>query len=212
MSPENPRAELAREALRLHQRYQREVIERFSICPWAKSARLAGRIRSHVIVDATVETEALRALVDAWAMDEGAEVAFVIVPRFAADSVAFSRWVEAVGALRNDVFFVAPFHPEVSDSAGNVQFLRQAPDPTAQLVRRARLDAIRRDDPPHYRDIFDLDLHDLDADGSPRTAAASVLAHNDRLIEREGRTVLRSIIEDIREDRERTYARILSVL
>lgn len=212
MSPENPRAVLAREALRLHQRYQREVIERFSICPWAKPARSTDRIRSHVIVDATLEPGDLRTVVEGWARDEEVEVAFLIAPRFAAGSEAFSRWTQEVGVLRSDVFFAAPFHPNVPHSAGTIRFLRQAPDPTAQLVRRTRLDAIRRDDPPHYKDIFDLDLRDLAVGAPPRTAAATVRAHNDRLIEREGKTLLRSIIGDIRADRDRTYARILTAL
>ena len=210
MSPESPRAALAREALRLHQRYQCEVIERFSICPWAKPARSKDCVRAHVVVDATHDTPALRPIVDHWADDARAEVAFIIVPRFHGAIDAFERWSSEVGALRDDVFLSAPFHPDVPETAGTVHFLRQTPDPTVQLVRRERLGEIRAQDQPHYTDIFDLDPRDLEGGNAPKTVAASVLAHNERLIAREGRAPLQAIIEDIRRDRNETYSRIFS--
>lgn len=209
MSPENPRAALVREAIRLHQRYQRELIERFSICPWAKPARADDRVRAHVIVEAACHIDDLQPIVDGWARDEIAEVAFIIAPRFHDGPDAFEVWTEEVGTLRADVFLSAPFHPNASASAGTIHFLRQTPDPTVQLVRRARLEEIRAGDPPHYTDIFELDMRHLDATKGPKTVAASVLGHNDRLLEREGRAALQAIIDDIRRDREETYARIL---
>jgi hypothetical protein len=208
LSPENPRVALAREALRLHQRYQRELIERFSICPWAKPARSDDRVRAHVVLDPACDPEDLRTIIDGWAADEGAEVAFIIAPRFDLDAGAFCTWTEGVGALRADAFLSAPFHPNPPEPMGTIHLLRQTPDPTVQLVRRARLEEIRSQDPPHYTDIFDLDLGDLEASKGARTVAASVLAHNNRLVEREGRAAIQAIIEDIKEDRERTYARI----
>ena len=49
MSPSDASEALIREALRLHERYHRELIERFSVCPWAKAARVEGRTRTHVV-------------------------------------------------------------------------------------------------------------------------------------------------------------------
>jgi len=210
LSPESPRTALAREALRLHHRYQCEVIERFSICPWAKPARSKDRVRAHVVVDATHGTPALRPIVDRWADDARAEVAFIIVPCFQGAIDAFESWTAEVGALRDDVFLSAPFHPDVPKTAGTVHFLRQTPDPTVQLVRRERLQEIRAQDQPHYTDIFDLDPRDLEGGNAPKNVAASVFAHNERLIAREGRAPLRAVIEDIRRDRNETYSRILS--
>ena len=88
----------------------------------------------------------------------------------------------------------------------------QTPDPTVQLVRRVCLEEIRAQDPPHYTDIFDLDLRKLDESEAPREVAASVVAHNERMIEREGRAELQAILDDIREDRARTYAKLLPLL
>jgi len=212
LSPESPSEALVREALRLHQRYQRELIERFSICPWARPARSEEHVRAHVVVDVVVAAQELAPVVDEWASDDRAEVAFIIAPRFEGSPGNFAAWSEEVGALRDDVFLSAPFHPKPGDSSGTIQLLRQTPDPTVQLVRRARLDEIRAQDPPHYTDIFKLDLSELQAGKAPRTVAASVLAHNDRLVEREGRATLQSIIDEIDGDRDGTYARIFPLL
>jgi len=208
LSTENPRFALVREAIRLHHRYQSELIERFSVCPWAKSARVEGRTRVHVLVEPEVDPVSLSPLLDAWAEDGPAEVGFIIAPRFDGDHAAFAELAQAVGALRADVFLSAAFHPGAPGVSGTIHFLRQSPDPTVQLVRRSRLDAIRAEDPPHYTDIFHLSLRELEAATPPRTIAASVLVHNERLIEREGRGALQAIIDDIRSDRDRTYAQL----
>jgi len=212
LSPISPREALAREALRLHGRYHRELIERFSVCPWAKPARAEHRTRAHVVVDATCTPEQLAPVLADWAANETVDVAFVIAPRFAGGTDAFAGWATSIAQAHSDVFLTAPFYPSVPDSAGSIQFLRQTPDPTVQLVRRTRLEEIRAQDPPHYTDIFDLDLRELEADKAPREVAASVVAHNERMIEREGRAEIRAILDDIREDRARTYARLLPLL
>ncbi|NOQ84710.1 MAG: hypothetical protein GQ551_11940 [Myxococcales bacterium] len=212
MSPANPREALAREALRLHERYHRELIERFCVCPWAKPARAAGRTRAHVVVDASCSPEELAPVLAEWAADDTVDVAFVIAPRFTGDADTFADWATSIAQAQRDAFLTAPFYPRVPGSAGPIQFLRQTPDPTVQLVRRTRLEEIRAQDPPHYTDIFDLDLRKLEADNAPREVAASVVAHNERMIEREGRAEIQRILDDIREDRERTYARLLPLL
>lgn len=197
---------LIREALRLHERYHRELIERFSICPWAKSAREDGRIRTYVVTEASCTAEDLTPLLHTWAADETVDVAFVIVPRFKRGFDAFGSWASSLAKRSGDVFLSAPFYPGAPDDTGSIQFLRQTPDPTAQLVRRSRLEQIRAQDPPHYTDIFELDLQSLAASKPASTVAASVLAYNQRTLEREGRAGLRAILEDIRNDRDRTYA------
>jgi len=212
LSPANPREALAREALRLHERYHRELIERFCVCPWAKPARAAGRTRAHVVVDASCSPEELAPVLAEWAAEDTVDVAFVIAPRFTGDADAFADWATSIAQAHRDAFLTAPFYPRAPGSAGPIQFLRQTPDPTVQLVRRTRLEEIRAQDPPHYTDIFDLDLRKLEADNAPREVAASVVAHNERMIEREGRVEIQRIFDDIREDRERTYARLLPLL
>lgn len=212
MSPVNPRKALACEALRLHERYHRELIERFSVCPWAKPARVDGRTRTHVVTDASCSPGELKPILSEWAADEAVDVAFVIAPRFAGPARAFADWATSIVRPHSDVFLNAPFYPTVSDSSGSIQFLRQTPDPTIQLVRRTRLEEIRAQDPPHYADIFSLDLRDLESAKAPRVVAAAVIARNEQTIEREGRAEIQRIFDDIREDRERTYAELLRLL
>jgi hypothetical protein len=200
LSQEDTSEKLRREALRLHRRYQREVVERFSICPWAKAARESNRIRSHVIMDVCGDARALKSIISDWAADEEVDVAFIVAPHFEAGAAPFEKWAEEIGALRRDVFVSAPFHPGAPPSAGPIRFLRQTPDPTVQLVRRARLEEIRSEDPPHYRDIFDLSLREIHAHRPAKTVAASVLAYNTRLVERHRKT-LAALLADIRRDR-----------
>jgi len=212
LSQLSPHEALRREALRLHERYHLELIERFSVCPWAKPARAGGRTRAHVVTDARCTLEELAPVLDAWAHDPAVDVAFVIAPRFDAGSDAFAQWATSLAEHQGGVFFAAPFYPSAAASAGSIQFLRQAPDPTVQLVRRTRLEEIRAQDPPHYADIFELDIRDLNTRKAPQSVAASVVSHNARMIEREGRAEIQRILEDIREDRERSYARLMPLL
>jgi hypothetical protein len=212
LSAVNPHEALRREALRLHERYHRELIERFSICPWAKPARVEGRTRTHVVTDASCKPEELAPVLAAWADDHAVDVAFVIAPRFAAGAEAFADWAASLAPPPDHAFLTAPFYPSAAESAGSIQFLRQTPDPTVQLVRRTRLEEIRAQDPPHYADIFELDVRDLSTRKAPQSVAASVLSHNERMIEREGRAEIRRILDDIREDRERSYARLMGLL
>lgn len=209
MSPINPHEALRREALRLHERYHRELIEQFSVCPWAKPARAEGLTRAHVVTQEVCGPDELTPLLVDWANDETVEVAFVIAPRFSDGADAFSDWATSIAAPLKDVFLSAPFYPSGSESAGSIHFLRQTPDPTVQLVRRTRLEEIRAQDPPHYRDPFDLDLNELAAKKPPQPVAASVVSHNERMLARQGRAQLQEIIDDIRQDRQRSYARIL---
>lgn len=208
----NPHEALRREALRLHERYHRELIERFAVCPWAKPARAEGRTRAHVVTNASCSPGELAPVLASWADDEAIEVAFVIAPRFTGGADAFADWATSIAEPLDEVFLAAPFYPSASDSAGSIQFLRQTPDPTVQLVRRTSLEQIRAQDPPHYRDIFEVDLRDLGAKKAPQTVAASVVSHNERMIEREGRAEIQRVVDDIRGDRERSYARLMPLL
>ena len=178
------------------------MVERFSVCPWAKAARVEDRMRTHVVTERSCAADTLRPVIEKWADDDRVEVAFVIAPLFVGSREAFASWASTVASLREEVFLGAPFHPE--PRPGTIPLLRRTPDPTLQLVRRVRLEAIRAQDPPHYQDIFTLDLRSLERAGDPKTVAASVLAHNDRLLA-EARPELESVLEAIHQDRQTTY-------
>jgi len=206
------RERLAREAIRLHDRYQIELIERFGLCPWAKHARKGNRTRTHVVLDASCLPNELSPVLERWDTDESVDVAFVIAPKFGDGPEGFAGWAASLAALLDHRFFSAPFHPDVDEGAGSVRFFRQTPDPTVQLVRRARLEEVRAQDPPHYKDIFTVSLGDLEAECPVKTVAASVIEHNERVFESEGRETLQAILDDIYADRDRTYAELMPTL
>jgi hypothetical protein len=187
------------EALARHRRYQEDVVEEYAVCPWAKAARQAGRLRAHVILGASPHPRELETLIDEWADDAECDAGFIIAPNFIEGIDAFDHWAAAVGALRSDAFLGAPFHPNAPPDAGVVRFLRQTPDPTVQLVRRSKLDEIRAQDPPHYQDIFALNLHALQSSTPMRTVAAAVLAHNTRLVAEQG-DALSALFERLQKD------------
>lgn len=190
MSDDIARQAFVAEALALHDRYQRDVIEALAICPWAKHARVSGRTRAHVVADSIADERELEPVVRAWSDDQDVDVGFLILPRFEGGFEGLERWGQRLVDRVDKVFFSAPFHPAAPPDAGPVRFFRQSPDPTIQLVRRNRLEEVRAEDPPHYTDIFDLTLDDLQPGPARKTAAATVLDHNRRLLERQGRASL----------------------
>jgi len=209
LSPTDRRERLVREAIRLLDRYHVEIVERFGLCPWAKQARATGRTQTLVAVDESDEATELAPALRALADDPSVDAVFVVAPRFDRGLGALERWGAALAASTDDRFVSAPFHPGARGSTGSVRFFRQTPDPTIQLVRRGAVEAMRAQDPPHYRDIFTVQVRELDGGQVPKAVAALVIEHNERTLREAGKTVIQSIIDDIRADRMRTYASLL---
>lgn len=135
---------LDREARRLLERYQREVVERFGLCPWAEQAR----VRDEVVVIVTDEAEAGAAL-DAFDATAGKTLGLVVLPRFAGDAAALRRLRDRLlGEGRGDRLALADFHPHAPIDTGSasrlVPWLRRSPDPMLQAVRHATLSRLRR--------------------------------------------------------------------
>lgn len=208
MSSTYPGSSFEAEAVRLHERYQREVVERFGLCPWAKQAHAAGRTRIHVWFGLTGTHPTVDDLVTAmraWRLDDDIDVGFLILPTFTRGLEELERWSEALRMKSGDRFYAAAFHPRAPPDAGPVRFFRQTPDPTIQLVRRARLEEVRAEDPAHYQDIFALTARDLRSPRPRRTVATTVLEHNTAVLARVGRARIQAIFDDIQADRDRGY-------
>ena len=129
-------AALAAEARRLLDRYLIEVVEAYELCPWAASARRRGEIRVEVVAIGDAA-----AAVDRIAGDRAAAIGMVVLAA-AADAIAppsLRRLRDELLAGRSDVA-IADFHPaataDLSSPARLVPFLRRAPDPMLQVVRR----------------------------------------------------------------------------
>ncbi len=153
-------------ALQLFQRYLREFIEAFGICPYAERTRLTERIRYSVFLQPleTIATtsidipipEIVDSLVTTSA-DLRFDMGFAILPRCtlkAADFDAFVARVRASYVQRCQhtgvVMALATFHPQAPFDASTphrlIPFLRRSPDPTIQMIRIAALEHVRRGD------------------------------------------------------------------
>ena len=187
-----------REALRLNDRYLREVVLEFGLCPWAERAISGGEVRRKVVLEDGLAVEAALAFIDELA-DAGATVAvgMLLLPRAQASASELDRFTEQVRradrercrATGRKDFVMAAFHHDGATTFTNpyqlVSFLRRAPDPMIQLVRAEAIDAVRAAHPRLSHDI----------------------AHqNFATITTRGVATLEAIIDDIRADRDRAYA------
>lgn len=149
-----PPASVEADALSRNDRFLVEVVEGWSLCPFARATRLSGQLAREVVLGHP-SAEALSACAHRY--DAGdAQIVLLILPELgpelAGDVRAFERFVEEV--RRNydrggdPVFALAPFHPDTrfhtDTPARLVGLFRRAPDPTIQLVRFSALEAAKR--------------------------------------------------------------------
>jgi hypothetical protein len=138
------------EALARNDRFLVEVVEGWSLCPFARGTRLSGQLEREVLLGAPSPAEvAARAATH----DSGtASIVLLILPELgpelAEDARAFERFADECRKHASRCFAFAPFHPEtsfVNDTPSRlVGLFRRTPDPTLQLVRFTALDAARK--------------------------------------------------------------------
>jgi len=213
--------EYEREVLRLNRRYLTEVVERFSLCPWALRARLDGTVAERVLSQDSAEifSPSLETLHALDARSE-LEIGLFIYPKLELGRLEFEHFVRRLRELddaRYPVgevpFAMAAFHPDaapvVEDAERLIPFLRRSPFPTIQVVRRTALDRVRgaADEGTAFLDltlVASLDLH------QPVTTPLRERIANANLatVTRVGVPVLESAIGDILRDRDETRARL----
>ena len=209
---------LAREAIRLYARYEIEVVEAFSLCPWAERSRREGHTRQLVLEGAPVAETALAAI-DVLARDTNVEVGFLLFPTCTLGRVAFERWVSGLrdtDQQRGATFAAAAFHPDARADLGDpyrlVPFIRRSPDPTIQLIRRSVLESVRRPGDGGTGYIDPSSIADLAAffKNPPKPPLHERVAQaNLEQVERVGVEPLESILSDIADDRDRAYEAVL---
>ncbi|MEP6654398.1 MAG: DUF1415 family protein [Myxococcales bacterium] len=204
-----------REALRLCDRYVREVVLEFGLCPWAEPAWRAGRVtRAVCLAEAPTAADCLP-FIERLRSESSIDVAFLLFPRQTAGWAAFDSFAErvrraererpaaratgpAAGQLSDDgqvtgAFMVAAFHPQGAESFSSphqlISFLRRTADPTLQFVRAELLERLKQTQP----DI---------SDAVGRHNHAAVLKDDTQ-----GR--LEKSIRSIAADREATYAALV---
>lgn len=160
-------------------RYLREFVESFQICPFARSCRERGGLLRDVVAG---EGEALLEPMMAALRNLHApqfahiEVALLIAPEFGDDARAFEQFANRLAtAVRADLrregadllFHVVAFHPHLRGSDADpwrlVGLLRRTPDPTLQVVRISVIDSVKGEDAGQTRYVAPEDVHKLDA-------------------------------------------------
>lgn len=209
---------LEEEALRVYHRYATEVVEPLGLCPWAKRARLDGRVTRRVILDPSPSPADILPHLDAVAEDTSLDIGLLIFPRLSLDLSAFRRFVNAVRQADSarhppggGYLYMAEFHPKANLDTGSsarlVSFIRRTPDPTIQLVRRTVLDDVRAREPSGtlYLDPQTLLTGDL-PEPPPAPLHERIADTNYQTIQEFGFERLSAIMDDIRADRDRAYA------
>ena len=199
-------AALEREARRLLERYQAEVVERFGLCPWAEPARARGEVR---VAIGDGDVDAAGAALDAFLADASAAIGLVVMPRFVGDARALRRLRdELLAGERARVLALADFHPvaprDVSAPGRLVPWLRRSPDPMLQAVRHETLASLRRETTTLASAAQVAAI--AGRAPPPRTdPAAAVAVANLALVRARGDAVA-AALDDIARDRDATYA------
>lgn len=194
------------EVIRVFERYLVEVVERYDLCPWARSAREQGQLGVEVLWG----TPSIEEWVDAAERElarPGVKVAMVLAPQLAGGQPAL-RTVREQIVVRIPRTGVADFHPEapldLTTPARLVPFIRRSPDPLIQMVPLAILDSVRGasggSNIAQQAQILGGLAPPPRPDLAARIAAANhatVVASHDEIV----RT-----LADIAEDRARSYA------
>jgi hypothetical protein len=203
-------------------RYQREVVEGFNFCPYAKQARDEGAVRVEVCLDREPSHERTLEIADALAEDRQIEIGLVLFPRVFLRRLEWQRFVGEVHDLDAKTprpmakqFAAAAFHPEAAPDTGSpsrlVSFIRRTPDPSIQFVRISVLARMRARDPkettyvaPDELDAFvkklaegpsesRLPLHERIARANLDTVRTQGVAH------------VQAIMDDILRERDERY-------
>jgi hypothetical protein len=215
-------AEWREQAIRLHERYVREVVEACRLCPWADPSRARRGVREAVLLHSESAHAPSLAVLAAWADDPQVEVGFLLFPRLALRARAFDAFTADLGereARRHDVggapFVLAAFHPEAepdtSDAERFIPFLRRTPDPCIQVLRAAALDRARAGTPQgtQFVDVAALMTIETAQAAETRPLRERIARANLETAQRMGVGALRDRLDAIRHDREATYAALV---
>lgn len=196
------------EVQRVLERYLVEVVERYELCPWARSAREQKQLAVGVLwgepsVEAWV-AEAMRLLAE-----PATRVAMVVAPELAITREGLGA-VRDVVAARIPAAGVAEFHPtaalDLETPPRLVPFLRRSPDALLQLVPLALIDAVRAGTLAAglTQQASMLGGH---AEPQRRDVAVRIAEANHATVAR-AHAAIAAALDDIAADRRDAYARV----
>jgi uncharacterized protein len=213
--------ELRQATLKVYERYAVEVVEGFDFCPWARGARTQGQVALFVVFSADRDdfASSLDALRELHEQRPETDIALVIYPLLDLDRLEFEDYVRRFRALAEsgppqlDAFAMAAFHPlagaDTSHPDKLVPFVRRAPDPTLQLVRKSALSAIKG----LQQGTLFVDVSTLTAESFRALQAPPAKALRERIAEQNlatvreaGVTAIEAVLTDIAREREALHA------
>jgi len=211
------------EALRVYRRYMIEVVEGFTLCPWAAAARRDGHVVEAVILaENKAEPQQSLTLLESLKSELATDIALFIYPDLELDRLGFESFVRTLrerDAARHEVgtipFAMAAFHPDARPDLNEperlIPFLRRTPDPTIQVVRCSALDRVRGNsqEGTSFFDLADLGTLPL-PQKEPISLRQRIAQANLETAREVGIETLEALFQDIRRDRDESYARIRS--
>ncbi len=212
------REALAREALRINQRFNDEVVVAFDICPYARMAFVDRTVLRSVVLPNSIDDFAgTLDVITAWERDPSLpEIGLLIFPTLSVTPRHFEQFNAAVRASCKDrsigspMFVHAVFHPDYPTDARSpdslVYYFRRSPDPLIQLVRHSTLERVRGTG--HGTKLFDPGRMDMDSylAAPTRDVTERITRDNYAFAMDGGRVRVDAILADIAEDRKRAYA------
>lgn len=217
------REALRAEALRLHGRYVREIVEALDLCPWAAGSREQGRVRTEVVFGSEGDDAMLAQvgeLVTVLEADPNVEIGLLVMPELGLGRIAFQHFAARVREryrpeTSERAFAIADFHPDAAPRLDSpeqlVAFIRSSPDPSLQLVRKSAIEAVRLGAEPGTRfvDAAALARGGLAAlAASPPSLSERVARANLRTVQELGVEHVQALLAEIAADRDRSYARL----
>ena len=216
-------------ALARNDRYLREFVEAFNLCPYAKRTRETGLLTRVVLLNeggapgCPAYENAVTALADAIermehlptdSIDVGLVIFAALVPALSRGLEGAHAFERLVGEARERMlsrhpngdtpFYCVPFHPDfaedLSDEHRAVRFIRRSPDPTVQLVRAKVLRAVRGNGTTDYVDTAGLNATELMAISVPLPVSDRIGRANLRTLREESPERMRSLLAAFRSD------------
>jgi len=198
-----------------------EVVEGFTLCPWAAAARRDGHVVEAVILaENQADPQQSLALLEGLKAELETDIALFIYPDLELDRLAFESFVRTLrerDAARHEVgtipFAMAAFHPDARPDLNEperlIPFLRRTPDPTIQVVRCTALERVRgsSQEGTSFFDLADLGTLPLPQKEPVSLRQRIARANLDTTLE-VGVDTLEALFQDIRRDRDQSYARI----
>lgn len=219
-------AALEVQARRVYRRYQIEIVEGFSFCPWATKARQDGRVAVEVSTSPGPAPDIDWALqqIATLGANETVDIGLLLFPRVSIQRPAWESWMEVLRRADEEArgrrglpFALAAFHPDAAanldDPARAVPFIRRSPDPTIQLVRLSVLERVRGTGRHGSVFIDPTDMASMDMEALAKKLSAEPLhetvarANRDR-IETDGVDTVEAVLREIHADRDASYAAV----